>query len=144
MPNEYPVGPFLDVPAGAAEELLDDLSAAGVDFDTSDVVRADHGRDWWPLTIPEVAQGRVPHWPGVVVRPTTSDQVSQVLLVASKHHVAVTAQGGRSSVVGGAVGPDGAIALDMTGLSRVLDVDTVSGTVSVEAGVFGPDLERTV
>jgi alkyldihydroxyacetonephosphate synthase len=144
MPNEYPVGSFDDAPAGAADDLLDDLRKAGVDVDTSNAVRADHGRDWWPLTIPDVARGRVPHWPGVVVRPRSSDQVSQVLLMASKHRVAVTAQGGRSSVVGGAVAPDGGIALDMTGLDRVLDVDTISGTVSVEAGVFGPDLERTV
>jgi alkyldihydroxyacetonephosphate synthase len=70
--------------------------------------------------------------------------VSRVLTIASTHHVAVTAQGGRSSVVGGAVAPEGAIALDLTGLDRVLDIDVNSGTVSVEAGVFGPDLERAV
>jgi alkyldihydroxyacetonephosphate synthase len=145
MPNEYPSGPFSDDPSTlAVPELLTDLTKAGVDFDTSTDVRADHGRDWWPLSIPDVANGRVPRWPGVVVRPTSGEDVSRVLEVASKHHVAVTAQGGRSSVVGGAVAPEGAIALDMTGLDRVLDVDTVSGTVSVEAGVFGPDLERAV
>ena len=106
--------------------------------------RADHGRDWWPLSIPDVAAGRVPRWPGVVVRATSSDDVSNVMRVAAKHRVAVTPQGGRSGVVGGAVAPEGAIALDLTGLNRVLDVDSLSGTVSVEAGVFGPDLERAV
>jgi alkyldihydroxyacetonephosphate synthase len=53
----------------------------------------------------------------------------------------VTAQGGRSSVVGGAGALDGAIALDLTGLNHVLDLDDFSGTVSVEAGTFGPELE---
>jgi alkyldihydroxyacetonephosphate synthase len=144
MPNEYPSASFTDAPVAAASALLDDLHQAGVAFDTSDTVRADHGRDWWPLSIPDVAQGRVPRWPGVVAQPTSSEHVSQVLRIAAKHHVALTAQGGRSSVVGGAVAPEGAIALDMTGLSRVLDIDAVSGTVSVEAGVFGPDLERSV
>jgi alkyldihydroxyacetonephosphate synthase len=145
MPNEYPTGPMTYSSASLAPRaLLKDLTKAGVDFDTSTALRADHGRDWWPLSIPDVALGRVPQWPGVVVQPKTSDDVSRVLAVASKHGVAVTAQGGRSSVVGGAVAPEGAIALDLTGLSRVLDVDTVSGTVSVEAGVFGPDLERVV
>src|SRR6202167_981077 len=145
MPNEYPKGP-LDGAASsiAASALLEDLKGAGIAYDVDDASRADHGRDWWPLTIPDVAQGRVPRWPGVVVRPSTSGDVSRVLEIASQHRVPVTAQGGRSSVVGGAVAPEGAIALDMTGLHRVLDIDTVSGTVSVEAGVFGPDLERAV
>jgi alkyldihydroxyacetonephosphate synthase len=145
MPNEYPAGSFDDaLPALVPQALLDELTHADVPFDTSTASLADHGRDWWPLSIPDVARGRVPRWPGVVVRPATSDHVARVLKVASKHRVAVTAQGGRSSVVGGAVAPEGAIALDLTGLDRVLDVDTVSGTVSVEAGVFGPDLERAV
>jgi alkyldihydroxyacetonephosphate synthase len=144
MPNEYPAGSFEAAPPPAPDALLSDLTEAGVDFDVSLATRADHGRDWWPLTIPAVARGHVPRWPGVVVRPTSGDEVSRTLALASRHRVAVTAQGGRSSVVGGAVAPEGAIALDMTGLSRVLDIDTVSGTVSVEAGIFGPDLERAV
>jgi alkyldihydroxyacetonephosphate synthase len=144
MPNEYPTAPIEDTSSLASKALLEDLTSAGVAFDTDAVARADHGRDWWPLTIPEVAKGIVPRWPGVVVRPTSSNEVSHVLRIASKHGVAVTPQGGRSSVVGGAVAPRGAIALDLTGLDRVVDIDTTSGTVSVEAGVFGPDLERIV
>jgi alkyldihydroxyacetonephosphate synthase len=145
MPNEYPAGSFDDVTAPSTSlGLLADLTSAGISYDTSAAARADHGRDWWPRSIPDVAQGRVPHWPGVVVRPTSSDEVRHVMRAASKYGVAVTAQGGRSSVVGGAAAPEGAIALDMTGLNRVIEVDTVSGLVSVEAGVFGPELERAV
>ena len=142
MPTEYPDSTF-DSPAPPVVEatLLDDLRAAGVAFDVSDRGRADHGRDWWPLSILDVSSGRVPHWPGVVVRPTSTDEVSLVLETASRHLVAVTAQGGRSGVLGGAVAPDGAIALDLTGLNRIVNVDTLSGTVRVEAGVFGPELE---
>ena len=145
MPNEYPSGSFDGpVPDPAAPELLRALDSAKVDCDISVEGRADHGRDWWPLSIPDVAAGRVPHWPGVVVRPTRTTDLKRILITASHHRVAVTPQGGRSGVVGGAVAPDGAIALDMTGLDRILGVDAVSGTVSVEAGVFGPDLERYV
>ena len=145
MPNEYPSGSFLGpVPDPAPGELLRELDSAGVDYDISVEGRADHGRDWWPLSIPDVAAGRVPHWPGVVVRPHKTSDLQHILAIASRHGVAVTAQGGRSGVVGGAVTPDGAIALDMTGFDRILGVDVVSGTVSVEAGVFGPDLERHV
>lgn len=145
MPNEYPDSVF-DTPAPPTVEasLLDDLRTMGVAFDVSDQGRAEHGRDWWPLTILNVAVGHVPHWPGVVVHPTSTAQVSQVLEIASRHLIAVTAQGGRSGVVGGAVPRDGTIALDLTGLNRIVSVDTVSGTVRVEAGVFGPELEQHV
>src|SRR5580704_12301821 len=102
MPNEYPKGTLVDSPTTLAHDaLLEDLRNSSVPFDTGTEVRADHGRDWWPLTIPDVARGHVPRWPGVVVRPTSKEDVSRTLTIASKHHVAVTAQGGRSSVVGG-------------------------------------------
>jgi alkyldihydroxyacetonephosphate synthase len=145
MPNDYPAATFEGhVPTAAPADLLADLDRAGVAYDISAGVRAVHGRDWWPLSIRDVAEGRVPHWPGVVVLPRTTDEVSAVLQIASARAVPVTAQGGRSGVLGGAVAPDGGIALDLTGLSTIVDIDTVSGTVSVEAGTFGPELEAAV
>jgi alkyldihydroxyacetonephosphate synthase len=144
MPNDYPDGSVDDGPNLASRELLADLRAAGLAHDVSSLARAAHGRDWWPLTIPAVAEGRVPRWPGVIVRPRSNDEVSDTLVIAARHGVAVTAQGGRSSVVGGAVAPSGAIALDLTAMNHVLGIDEVSGTVRVEAGVFGPELEAVV
>jgi alkyldihydroxyacetonephosphate synthase len=143
MPNRYPEGD-LAAPAPIAAALLDDLRAAGLDVDTSTAARAEHARDWWPRSLPSVARGEVAQWPGAVVRPRSTDQVSATLRVASAHRIAVTAQGGRSGVVGGAVPSTGALALDLTGLNRVLAVDAASQTVRVEAGVFGPDLEERV
>jgi alkyldihydroxyacetonephosphate synthase len=145
MPLEYPGGAIEEASAPPLDrDLVERLRAAGVETLVDATSRAEHGRDWWPLSIPGVAAGRVAHWPGVVARPTTTDQVGHVVRVASARGAAVTAQGGRSSVVGGAFAPDGAIALDLTGLDRIHDVDEVSGTVRVEAGVFGPDLEAHV
>ena len=145
MPIEYPDSTFgAAAPPSVESSLLADLSSAGVAFDVDGPTRADHGRDWWPLTIRDVANGLVPQWPGVVVRPNTTTQVSQTLEIASRHLIAVTAQGGRSGVVGGAAARDGTIALDLTGLNRIVSVDEVSGTVRVQAGVFGPDLEDHV
>lgn len=143
MPNRYPEG-TLDAPPPAAVELLDDLRAAGLDVDVSTTSRAEHARDWWPRSLPGVERGEVTHWPGAVVRPRSTDQVSAALRIAYAHRVAVTAQGGRSGVVGGAVPSAGAVALDLTGLNRVLALDATSRTVRVEAGVFGPDLEEDV
>ena len=145
MPNEYPPGSFQHpTPEAAPTSFLAELESEGLSFAVDVEARAEHGRDWWPLTIADVARGHVPYWPGVVVHASTTEDVRRLLVLASRHRLPVTPQGGRSSVVGGAVAPTGGVALDLTGLNRVLELDDVSGTVRVEAGLFGPDLERRV
>ncbi len=142
MPNRYSGAP--EAPSPLEASVLAELTSVGVTIDTGDSERAEHARDWWPRLIPDVAAGRVENWPGVVVKAHSANDVRATLRVASAHGIPVTAQGGRSSVVGGATPSPGAIALDLTGLNRVLDLDEVSGTVRVEAGVFGPDLESAL
>ena len=145
MPNEYPTGAFVDETSDASlGDVVMDLERAHVNVDVSAPSRAEHGRDWWPLTIPMVSQGVAPNWPGAVVRVTSEDQVGDVVRVAARHRVAICPQGGRSGVVGGAAAPTGSLALDLTGLNRIIEIDETSATVTVQAGVFGPDLERSV
>jgi alkyldihydroxyacetonephosphate synthase len=143
MPNHYPAR-ALDGPPPMSSALLDEFEKAGISYSIDTRERAEHARDWWPLSIPDVARGHVTNWPGVVVRPHSTLDVCATLRIAQKHRVAVTAQGGRSGVVGGAVPTLGAIALDLTGLNEVIAFDAISSTVRVQAGVFGPDLERFV
>jgi alkyldihydroxyacetonephosphate synthase len=141
-PNRFPEG--LEAPPPLTSSVLEELARAGVVVEIGARERADHSRDWWPRLIPGVAAGLIDNWPGAVVKAASTDQVSATLRIASQHGLAVTPQGGRSSVVGGATPERGAIALDLTGLDRVLEVDDVSGTVRVEVGVFGPDLEAAL
>ncbi len=143
MPNAFTVLSF-DAPAPAPEELLAALRASGLSVNVEPLERAEHGRDWWPRLIPATAHGRVEYWPGVVVMAQSTDDVQAALRVATRYGVAVTPQGGRSGVVGGATPSPGAIALDLTGLNNVIELDEHAGTVRVEAGVFGPDLEATL
>lgn len=141
-PNRFPEG--LEAPPPLSSSVLEELASAGVVVEIGASERADHSRDWWPRLIPGAATGRVDSWPGAVVRAANVGDVSATLRIASEHRISVTPQGGRSSVVGGATPEHGAIALDVTGLDRVVEIDDVSGTVRVEAGVFGPDLEAAL
>lgn len=143
MPNAFPAS-SLDAPGASPEELLAALRVSGVLVDVTPLERAEHGRDWWPLLIPATAQGLVARWPGVVVSARSTEDVRATLRVATKYGVAVTPQGGRSGVAGGATPSSGAIALDLTGLDHILELDEHSGSVRVEAGVFGPDLEAAL
>jgi len=147
-----PVTP-IDAPAGSVHdrlgaatvsvppELLDRIASTGTAVLTDDNTRAEAGRDWWPLAIGWAAEGGVPQRPAAVVRPTSTEQVSGVLAASNEARVPVTAAAGRSGVCGGSVPVHGGIALDMTAMTGLIDVDETSLTADVRAGTFGPDLE---
>lgn len=77
----------------------------------------------------------------VVVRPTSTEQVADVVRIASEYRVPVVPRGGGSGTQGGTFALYGGIALDMTGMDRILEVDTTSMAVTVQAGIDGSVLE---
>jgi alkyldihydroxyacetonephosphate synthase len=107
----------------------------------SDDVRAEAGRDWWPLAIGWAAAGKVPALPAVVARPATVDEVAAVLRLCHEARVPVTAAGGRSGVCGATVPVFGGVSLDLCGLTGISDVDDVSLVARLGAGTFGPEVE---
>ncbi len=83
--------------------------------------------------------------PGAVVRPGSHDEVAAVLAWAGDHRVAVVPFGGGTSVVGGLQaareGYAGVLSLDLRRLDRLLEVDAVSMTATLEPGLRGPQAE---
>ena len=137
-PTSRFTGTRVDVPASA----LDALRTTGAVVETASEVLAEHGRDWWPLSIGwAVHDGSVGSTPSVVVRARTEAQVAATLRIATAHRLPVTAMGGRSGVCGASLPIHGGIALDVTLLSGILAVDDASLTVDVLAGTFGDVLE---
>ncbi|HXQ90846.1 MAG TPA: FAD-binding oxidoreductase [Acidimicrobiales bacterium] len=123
------------------DRLLDRLRAVCTEITLDDVSRAEAGRDWWPLAIRWATRGSVPARPAVVARPTDAEQVAGVLAACHEARVPVTAVAGRSGVCGSSVPLFGGVAMDMCGLSGVVDIDTTSLVGEVLPGTFGPDLE---
>lgn len=83
--------------------------------------------------------------PDVVVRPGSHDEVAAVLAYAVEHHLAVVPFGGGTAVTGGLVaareGFAGVVSLDLARMRRLLAVDTVSMTATLEPGLRGPEAE---
>ena len=100
------------------------------------------GRDWWPISLHWALAGEVGGRPGAVARPSSIDEVVDVLKVCNAHGIPVTAAGGRSGVTGGAIPVFGGVALDMRGLAGVTGVDRTSGLVTALCGTYGPELAR--
>ena len=126
------------------DALLARLRDCCTDVSTADGVLAEAGRDWWPIAIRWATRGAVPQRPGAVARPTTTQQVASVLACCNDARVPVSAAGGRSGVCGSSVPVFGGVALDMTGVEGVVDIDTTSCVADVRAGTFGPELERSL
>jgi glycolate oxidase len=78
--------------------------------------------------------------PDAVVLPATTQQVVAVMKLAAKHGVPVVPRGAGTGLSGGAVTIRGGIALQMTRMRRILEIDPVAQTALVEPGVVNQEL----
>src|SRR5437763_3256447 len=90
--------------------------------------------------------GRLDHVPDVVARPRDEADVVDLLDWCADANAAAIPYGAGSSVVGGVecdVGSSfaGAVSIDLSGLDRVLEIDSVSRAARIQAGARGPVLE---
>ena len=71
----------------------------------------------------------------VVLRPGSVEEVAAILKLANETKTAVVPQGGNTGLVGGQVPLSGEVVLSLNRLDRIREVDAVSNTMTVEAGV---------
>ena len=90
--------------------------------------------------------GELGRIPDVVVRPADEEQVAKAVRAAIDADAVLIPFGGGTSISGSleasAQEQRTVISLDMSRLARVLAIDAPSGLARVQAGAFGPDLER--
>src|ERR1700737_2168076 len=78
--------------------------------------------------------------PDAVVLPATTSEVSAVIKVAAKNRIPVVLRGAGTGLSGGAVTIRGGIALQVTRMRRILEIDPVAQTAMVEPGVVNQEL----
>lgn len=78
----------------------------------------------------------------VAVWPATSEEAAAVVRIASEYRVPVVPRGGGSGTQGGTFALYGGIAVDMTRMNRILDIDETSLVATVQAGIDGAVLEK--
>ena len=71
-------------------------------------------------------------------------EVSEVLTYAYDNEIAVTPRGAGTNLVGATVPVKGGIILDLSRMNRILELDTDTMTVTVEAGILLRDLQSFV
>ncbi|HYD63277.1 MAG TPA: FAD-binding oxidoreductase [Noviherbaspirillum sp.] len=113
-------------------------------IDTSPQARLRNGlgqsmQDWLRLRYGEVGP-----LPDGVAFPESSEQVRELLDYAARHDVSVIPYGGGTSVVGhlsALPGDRPVLTINLSRLSRLIDIDTEAQLATFGAGVAGPDLE---
>ena len=91
-------------------------------------------------------RGRYDRTPDLVANPRDEDEVRRVLELCADRRLAAIPFGGGTSVVGGVEprvghGYRGVVAIDLGGLSGVVEIDEQSGAALIRAGTLGPALE---
>jgi len=73
--------------------------------------------------------------PGLVALPETIDQVRQILCACRDHNVPVVTRGAGTGLSGGALPHPEGVLLSLSKMNRILEIDPVNRTATVEPGV---------
>src|SRR5690554_665871 len=79
--------------------------------------------------------GTAQHMPDIYIRIQDKHQVVKIMAYAYKASIPVTVRGAGTGLVGAAVPILGGILLDMSGMNKIIELDEVNLTLTVEPGV---------
>jgi glycolate oxidase len=82
--------------------------------------------------------------PDAIVRPTTKEQISEILKLANEKNFRVVPRGAGTGLSGGSVPVEDCIIIDMSRWNRILEIDTENLTAWVEPGVITSQLHQAV
>src|SRR5947207_3603444 len=82
--------------------------------------------------------------PDVVVKPSTVEQISNILKYCNKHLIPVTPRGAGTGLSGGAIPRHGGIVLSTEKLNKIIGIDERNLQVTTEPGVITEVLQNTV
>ncbi len=80
--------------------------------------------------------------PSVIVFPSTTEQVQEIVKLANQFNVAVTPSGGRTGLSAGAVAANGEIVVSMDKMNQILEFFPADRMVRVQAGVVTEQLQN--
>lgn len=120
--NTAPIGLFAQAVSGRAEVITDQA------------VLTERGHDFWGFG------GTA----GLLLRPTSRDEIADIMRVAAEHHVAVVPRGGASNCSAGMMPAPDRVLLDLSGLNKILEVDVESRWARVEPGIINSDLQEAL
>ena len=77
----------------------------------------------------------------VLIKPASTQEVSEIIAICSDHDIPVVPQGGNTGHCGGAV-PDGGVLLNLSRLNQIRSIDPLNGTITVGAGCVLESIQK--
>ncbi|MFG1624338.1 FAD-binding oxidoreductase [Kribbella sp. NPDC049227] len=140
-PATGPVDP-VDRPGLTATQLSFLAGVVGAEHVTTDLdSRWAHTRGYSTPDLLRHRAGDTSDMPDAVVYPGSHDEVMAVLAACSGHDLAVVPYSGGTSVVGGLAASRRFVTVDLRRLDQLVEIDEVSRTATLQAGVRGPAAE---
>ena len=100
-----------------------------------------HTRGYSTTDLLRFRAGDTSDMPDAVVYPATHAEVQELLTGCAEHELAVVPYAGGNSVVGGLAATRRFITVDLKRLDQLLELDEISRTATLQAGVRGPAAE---
>lgn len=124
----------------ALQEILGEENVTTEDYPRLAVAYGKTGYDTLRLR-----QHQIDSLPDAVVYPSTHEEVQKIVSYCSEHHLPLYVYGGGSSVTMGVEPTMGGISLDMRKrFNKVISFNEIDQTITVQAGMSGPDLEKNL
>lgn len=82
--------------------------------------------------------------PHLVIKPTTTEEVSAILKYCNAEKIPVTPSGARTGLSGGALPVNGGVALSLERMNKILEIDENNYQVTTEPGVITQVLQDAV
>ena len=84
------------------------------------------------------------HLPEAIARPSTKEQISEILKLANQEKFAVVPRGSGTGLSGGSIPTENCIIIDMSQWNTILEIDAENLTAWVEPGVITAQLHQEV
>ncbi len=83
-------------------------------------------------------------YPVAVVRPTSREEVVEIVRAASRHGLSLVARGAGTSLSGAPLPREGCVVVDFTLMDKIIEVDEANAFVAAQPGVVYDELNRTL
>jgi glycolate oxidase len=83
-------------------------------------------------------------FPEVVVKPTRTQEISEILRLCHDNIIPVTTRGGGTGLSGGALAVQGGVVLSTERMNRILEIDHENMMVTIQPGVITHNLHQAV
>lgn len=97
------------------------------------------------IDLMRLREGIVENVPDIVLHPRDKKDIENIVKFCNEEHIAVYVYGGGSSVTRGVECVNGGVSLDMrVHMNKVIKFSEINKTITVEPGMSGPNLEKTL